>query len=578
MKATTKLTQLTKYVATGVAIAMLTACGGGSSSGGGEGNTTDPTPVPTATVEDNGTVIIVPNNAPLFTSATTVTVDENQNSVMTLTATDADDDVITYSIEGGVDADKVAINSSTGAMVFMENPDFEIQSSYSFQVGASDNVDTTTQDMVVTIADVFEGSAPVITTTDVSVDENQKAAFTVTATDIDGDALSYTFEGGVDDSSFDMNASTGVVTFKIAPDYERKDSYQVSVGASDGHDTTTKDITVTILDLQGGSRVLQTGQSVRYVNHDDGDYLAGMERDFDKLNSKVLKDNTTGLYWKDNSYIHVSDYTDAKNYCNSLDGIGAGGFGGYKGWRLPTIQELTTIVDRGSANDAIFGDFENTRTTKNYWSITKRADNLHYTTDFKTGDTLFSTDSTSLNVRCVRNDLFIFPIVNIFAPYSRFTRANDTISDDKTKLQWHDPIIMRWVGGHTVDIGGRSIVVGGELVTEGREASRGSFDEAIAGCEDLVADGKNDWRLANINELLSIADYSLEDGNAFYSEFKSVSTGDYLSATTSDADTDKVWTFSYDGTGWGGLAIGLAQDSRPKSSPTNYRCVRTMGD
>ena len=63
-------------------------------------------------------------------------------------------------------------------------------------------------------------SAPVITNSDmsISVQENQTSAFTVNATDSNGDTLSYSLSG--DDSSMLSISSSGVVTFITAPDQE----------------------------------------------------------------------------------------------------------------------------------------------------------------------------------------------------------------------------------------------------------------------------------------------------------------------------------------------------------------------
>ena len=558
MKRTT-LNQLTKYVATGVAVAMLSACGGGggSSSSKVDANSSRVASEGSEVVENNETLIVIPNHLPVITSATTVTIAENQNSVMTITATDEDNDTIGYSIEGGVDGAKVAINSATGVVVLLENPDFETKASYRFRVGASDGIDMVSEEILVNISDIFEGSAPVITTGDVSVNENQKSAFTIVATDVDGDTIGYSFEGGVDDSSFDLNATTGVVTFKSEPDYETKDSYQVTVGASDGHDTTTKDITVSILDLQGGSRVLQTGQSTRYMLKDDGDYLAGVERNFYATGvayNHVVKDLSTGLYWKDNSYIARRSYDDAKNYCHDLD------MGGYTDWRLPHAQELVYLANRGANEEAIFDEFDYTDDAKAYWSDTKtRAGSMHYIVDFKKGDTLFAIDTQSLNVRCVRENLaIVFPLFP-FDDYSRFSRVNGIISDNDKNLQWYEPR-----GISNISIFPPSVEF------EPLPATTGTFQEAIEGCEALVADGKNDWRLPNINELLSIVDYSKDSGTMLYSEFKSIETGEYFSSTTSDSDSDRAWTLV--------AGLGLASGGGVKTSTKNYRCVRTMGD
>ena len=84
-------------------------------------------------------------------------------------------------------------------------------------------------------------NAPVIdtSTTSFSVPENQTSAFTVSATDSDGDSLSYTINGGEDRSLFNIT-STGVVTFISAPDYEiptdanSNNDYILTVNVSDG--------------------------------------------------------------------------------------------------------------------------------------------------------------------------------------------------------------------------------------------------------------------------------------------------------------------------------------------------------
>ncbi len=95
-------------------------------------------------------------------------------------------------------------------------------------------------------------NAPTITnsTTNYSVVENQMSAFTITATDADGDTLSYTI-GGTDASLFSVSSS-GVVTFNTAPDYESpSDSdtnnvYDLMASVSDGSLSDSKDFMVTV--------------------------------------------------------------------------------------------------------------------------------------------------------------------------------------------------------------------------------------------------------------------------------------------------------------------------------------------
>ena len=66
----------------------------------------------------------------------------------------------------------------------------------------------------------------------------------ISATDIEGDALTYSISGS------DLQISnSGVVSFISAPDYETKSSYTAIVTVSDGVNSTTQTITVTISDI-----------------------------------------------------------------------------------------------------------------------------------------------------------------------------------------------------------------------------------------------------------------------------------------------------------------------------------------
>ena len=88
-------------------------------------------------------------------------------------------------------------------------------------------------------------------TTSFSVLENQTSAFTVQASDADGDTLTYTISGGDDASLFNIS-STGVVTFITAPDFEipgdmnSDNNYQLAVTVSDGSASDTESFTVTV--------------------------------------------------------------------------------------------------------------------------------------------------------------------------------------------------------------------------------------------------------------------------------------------------------------------------------------------
>ena len=76
--------------------------------------------------------------------------------------------------------------------------------------------------------------------------ENQTSIGTLMAmdTDTDDSLITYTVSG----SEISIT-SHGVLTFIDAPDYETKSSYSATVTASDGTNSTTQDITITITDI-----------------------------------------------------------------------------------------------------------------------------------------------------------------------------------------------------------------------------------------------------------------------------------------------------------------------------------------
>ncbi|MDG1721787.1 MAG: cadherin repeat domain-containing protein, partial [SAR86 cluster bacterium] len=93
---------------------------------------------------------------------------------------------------------------------------------------------------------VIDGS-----TTSYSVIENQTSAFTVSASDADGDSLTYSISGGEDGSLFNISSS-GIVTFITAPDFEfptdanSDNSYALTVSVTDGTASASQNFSVTV--------------------------------------------------------------------------------------------------------------------------------------------------------------------------------------------------------------------------------------------------------------------------------------------------------------------------------------------
>ncbi|WGM40739.1 cadherin domain-containing protein [Caulobacter sp. NIBR1757] len=227
------------------------------------------------------------NDAPVITSngggsAASITRPENGPLLVT-TVVAADQDAgatLSYMITGGVDAARFSINAATGDLSFVANPDFEAPADsngdnrYIVIVRASDGVLTDVQTITVIVTNLAEGSAaPVITsrgggpTANISVPENAAAVDIVTATDADTPpaGLTYSLAGGVDAGLFNINPTTGQLSFVSGRDFEvPTDSggdniYNVIVQVSDGANVDTQALAVTVTNVNEAPAITSGG-------------------------------------------------------------------------------------------------------------------------------------------------------------------------------------------------------------------------------------------------------------------------------------------------------------------------------
>ena len=212
------------------------------------------------------------NRPPEFDSATAAReVPENteagENIGAPVTATDPDNDTLTYTLEGA-DADSFDIDSASGQIQTKPGVtyDHESKSSYSVTVKAdANNGGTATIDVTITVADVDEPPEFSVETASRTIAENTTTGVaigdSVTATDPDtGDTPAYTL-GGTDANIFDIDTSTGQLQTQAALDHEVKSSYTVTVTASDGALTATVDVTITVTNIdEAGTVALSTDQ------------------------------------------------------------------------------------------------------------------------------------------------------------------------------------------------------------------------------------------------------------------------------------------------------------------------------
>ena len=182
------------------------------------------------------------NFPPVISGPASPTLAENGSAtVATYSATDGDDDPITWSL-AGVDAGDLSIHSSDGTLTFDSAPDFEVPqdddtgNNYDVTVQAYDGTVTVDHPVTVTVTNINEAPSFGAQTATRTIDENTVAGTdigaAVEATDVDAnDSLTYSLDSAIT-AVFDID-SNGQLKTKGALDHEAKDSYSVTVTVRD---------------------------------------------------------------------------------------------------------------------------------------------------------------------------------------------------------------------------------------------------------------------------------------------------------------------------------------------------------
>ena len=214
-------------------------------------------------------VVVVPSNvnAPTITSAASVDVAENTAAVLQVTAQDLDVPAqqLNFSLVGGADAALFEIDAGTGQLRFLQAPDHEQpldadqDNLYELTVQVGDGLFSAQQSLLVRVLDANDQPPVLVGSNSFAVSENTSAVTVLSATD--GDAtppvggLVYSLAGGADAAHFVLDASTGVLSFAVAPDHEAPldadadNLYDLVVQVSDGVLTAQKQLSVLVNDV-----------------------------------------------------------------------------------------------------------------------------------------------------------------------------------------------------------------------------------------------------------------------------------------------------------------------------------------
>lgn len=282
----------------------------------------------------------------------------------------------------------------------------------------------------------------------------------------------------------------------------------------------------------GAWPVPETGQTQSYAAGDDGAYTIS-PRSYTDNGDGTVTDNVTTLMWQQQDDGKKRKQVYAKAYCSGLS------MGAFSDWRLPTIQELASIMDRGAYDPAVDGTVFLGTQSYAYWSSTPYAINsssdawyMYFGSgyvNFAESDSLFGN---SFYVRCVRSG----PTSEELSPLVINSLA--TATDVNTGLSWQ---------------------------RQGNPKA-GPWELACNYCEWLTLDGFTDWRLPTINELQTIVNYGAYNPAIHKEIFPGIKSSWYWSATSYAGDSTVAWVVDFSA---GGV------DGTYKTDSYYVRCVRS---
>jgi len=219
--------------------------------------------------EDSETItitVINTNRPPVLLAIGGKSVGENGSLGFAISASDPDGDAITYS------AQLLPTGAAFGNQTFSWMPDYEQAGAYQVTFTASDGVAEDSETITITVTNT--NRAPVLLAIgDKSVGENGSLGFTISASDPDGDAITYSTPALPAGAAFINQA------FSWAPDFGQVGTYQVTFTVSDGQAQDSETISITVTNTNqppqlqpiGGKFVGENGTLIFAVSASDPD-------------------------------------------------------------------------------------------------------------------------------------------------------------------------------------------------------------------------------------------------------------------------------------------------------------------
>lgn len=258
-------------------------------------------------------------------------------------------------------------------------------------------------------------------------------------------------------------------------------------------------------------RLPDTGQQTGYTlaPGEDSDFDINPPGFVDNLDG-TLTDTVTGLQWQQADGGEMT-FSSARTFVDTLT------LGGFTDWRLPSPMEAFSILNMGRANPALDTGYFTASQAEYWWTSDHQWNDSSkvWVTNAGGGignhpvsETISAGGTKRFHVRAVRDRT-----PPMFMPARFQDNADGTVTDLLTSLIWSQLPF----------------------------ADSLSWEDALRYADSLSAGGHGDWRLPNVREIQSLADYSRSMPAVNTTFFTGVAAGKYWSSTTLPNQTTKAW-------------------------------------
>jgi len=159
-----------------------------------------------------------------------------------------------------------------------------------------------------------------------------------------------------------------------------------------GEDLTEEDVRAMLLKYDFYS-------SCWTYNADFCNPYGGLDNFFIDNGDGTVTDHATNLMWQKSGSLKVMIWREAKEYVQHLNHQS---FAGYSDWRLPTVEELASVMERSWKNEDLFIERVFDKKQKNCWSADTHGSDMAWKSNFHLGYIIDTPLTYKNSVRAVR--------------------------------------------------------------------------------------------------------------------------------------------------------------------------------